>query len=141
MQRKDLASALNISPSMVSRLAQRGMPTDDVERARRWRKRHLDPGRIKGARFSADPAPVCPVAVDDDDLALDMVVAFECLALAAHHWGGGSYVEALAHLFPVMSLEQQRRALESEEVHPDLWGPIDSAIERSFRRHLDGGAL
>jgi len=128
MQRKDLASALNISPSMVSRLAQRGMPTDDIERARRWRKRHLHPGRIKGARFSADPAPACPVALDDDDLALDMVVAFECLAVAAHLRGGGSYVAAMAHLFPIMSDEQQQRALASSEVHPDLWRAVDDEI-------------
>jgi hypothetical protein len=30
------------------------MPTDDLERAKRWRRRHLEPGRIKGQKF--DPA-------------------------------------------------------------------------------------
>lgn len=53
MKKKDLAHALGISASMVSRLSRRGMPTDCVERAKRWRKRHIEPGRIKGVRFDA----------------------------------------------------------------------------------------
>lgn len=51
MLMKDLAEQLGISGSMVSRLAKRGMPTDSLERAQRWRKRHLEPGRVKGQRF------------------------------------------------------------------------------------------
>ena len=51
MQQNELAKLLDISTAMVSRLAKRGMPTDTVERAERWRKRHLEPGRIKGSRF------------------------------------------------------------------------------------------
>lgn len=43
----ELADALGISPSMVSRLAKRGMPTDDVVKAQRWRKRHLETSRMK----------------------------------------------------------------------------------------------
>lgn len=54
MLKKELASALGISPAMVSKLVARGMPADTIERAQRWRKRHLEPGRIKGNRF--DPA-------------------------------------------------------------------------------------
>ena len=70
MLKKDLAEQLGISGAMVSRLAKRGMPTDSLERAQRWRRRHLEPGRIKGVRFdpsqsstpppkqaSANPAP------------------------------------------------------------------------------------
>lgn len=53
MLMKDLAEQLGISGSMVSRLAKRGMPTDSLERAQRWRKRHLEPGRVKGQRFEA----------------------------------------------------------------------------------------
>lgn len=49
MLQKELATALNISPAMVSKLAKRGMPTDTPERAQRWRKRHLEPGRVKAA--------------------------------------------------------------------------------------------
>jgi hypothetical protein len=51
MQQNELAKLLGISPAMVSRLAKRGMPTDTLERAERWRKRHLEPGRVKGSRF------------------------------------------------------------------------------------------
>jgi hypothetical protein len=61
MQQNELAQLLNISPAMVSRLAKRGMPTDDLLRAQRWRKRHLDPGRIKGSRFNPNQ-PTKPTA-------------------------------------------------------------------------------
>jgi len=55
MQQKELAALLNISPAMVSRLAKRGMPTDTLERAERWRRRHLEPGRVKGNRADFNP--------------------------------------------------------------------------------------
>jgi hypothetical protein len=65
MQQNELAKVLGISPAMVSRLKKQGMPTDDPARAQRWRKRHLEPGRIKGSRFdpnqkaqSTAPPPV-----------------------------------------------------------------------------------
>lgn len=64
MQQNELAKLLDISTAMVSRLAKRGMPTDTLERAQRWRKRHLEPGRVKGTRF--DPkrktTPTAPAA-------------------------------------------------------------------------------
>ncbi|MCU0950033.1 MAG: hypothetical protein MUC68_02970 [Burkholderiaceae bacterium] len=50
MTGKELALALGISPQMVSKLKARGMPTDSVERATRWRRRHLEPGRMRGMR-------------------------------------------------------------------------------------------
>lgn len=51
MQQKELAKLLGISPGMVSRHARKGMPTDTLDRAKKWRKRHLEPGRIKGSRY------------------------------------------------------------------------------------------
>ena len=67
MQQKELAKLLDISPAMVSRLAKRGMPTDDPERDQRWRKRHLEPARVKGVRADtikprqqAAPTPATP---------------------------------------------------------------------------------
>ena len=58
MLRKDIAAELGISPSMVTRLAKRGMPTSDANSARRWRDRHLDPARVKGLRMQPQrPAP------------------------------------------------------------------------------------
>jgi hypothetical protein len=68
MQQNELAKLLDISTAMVSRLAKRGMPTDTLERAQRWRKRHLEPGRVKGARLDPQrktkapaPTPTTPV--------------------------------------------------------------------------------
>jgi hypothetical protein len=138
MQRNELAALLDISPSMVSRLAKRGMPTDDLERARRWRKRHLHPGRVKGARFAPDRIPVSSVDVDPADRELDMVDAFECLAVAARIRGGGEYVAALAHLFLLMSDAHRLRAEESSEVHPDLWPLIEKRLDEFFSTPFEG---
>jgi len=64
MQQKELASLLDISPAMVSRLAKRGMPTDTLERADRWRRRHLEPSRIKGTRIdTVKAAPGKPASL------------------------------------------------------------------------------
>lgn len=75
MEKQELARLLGISPSMVSRLAKRGMPIDSVERAARWRRRHLEPGRVKGMRAGthssthaeAPPAPPAPVPATAPD--------------------------------------------------------------------------
>ena len=57
MQQKELAALLGVSPAIVSRHVKKGMPTDTLERAKKWRKRHLEPGRIKGTRFTPNPTP------------------------------------------------------------------------------------
>lgn len=51
MNRKELALQLGISGAMVTKLAKRGMPTEDAEKARRWRKRNLQTLRTKGVRI------------------------------------------------------------------------------------------
>ena len=50
MLKKDLAAALGISASMVSRLTRQGMPTDSAAAAQAWRAAHLDPARVVRAR-------------------------------------------------------------------------------------------
>lgn len=50
MTGRELAAALGISEQMVSRLRKRGMPTDSIERAERWRRRHLEWARMKQNR-------------------------------------------------------------------------------------------
>lgn len=60
MKQKELAILLDITPAMVSRLAKRGMPVDCPERAKRWRRRHLEPGRVKGVRYERSKANVRP---------------------------------------------------------------------------------
>lgn len=66
MQQKELAALLGVSPAMVSRHAKKGMPTDTLERAEKWRRRHLEPGRIKAVRCESGstrkPAPARPAA-------------------------------------------------------------------------------
>lgn len=77
MQQNELANLLGVSSAMVSKLKKQGMPVDDLDRAKRWRKRHLEPGRIKGSRFDptkpvraminkpAAPTPVAAVLPDE----------------------------------------------------------------------------
>ena len=64
MQQNELATLLGISPAMVSRLKKQGMPIANLDRAQRWRKRHLEPSRIKGSRFDpmqiAKPPKITP---------------------------------------------------------------------------------
>jgi phage terminase Nu1 subunit (DNA packaging protein) len=60
MMKKELAAALGISAAMVTKLARRGMPTDTPERAERWRRRHLEPGRVKGVRADTRPGGPAP---------------------------------------------------------------------------------
>ena len=76
----ELAAALGITPPAVTALKKRGMPTDSVERAQRWRNRHLQTGRMKGVRRIDKPAagpqaaapslpsPTMAASVDDLDL-------------------------------------------------------------------------
>lgn len=76
MTQAELAQALGISQAAVSKLARRGMPTDSVERASRWRRRHLQTGRMKGIRAdtighnSKPDAPPKPAATAPEDLDL-----------------------------------------------------------------------
>jgi hypothetical protein len=84
MLQKDLAIALDISPSMVSKLAKKGMPTDSVERARRWRDRHLEPFRRKEHRADAPRALAVAAAVPADAELLARAQRFMDVASIAH---------------------------------------------------------
>lgn len=55
MLKKDLAAALGISASMVSRLTKQGMPTDSAAAAQAWRAAHLDPARVVRAQGQPNP--------------------------------------------------------------------------------------
>jgi hypothetical protein len=56
-----LAKELGISKGQASKCAKRGMPCDDVEAARRWRRRNLEPMMVashqarKGKPYSTRP--------------------------------------------------------------------------------------
>lgn len=87
MQQNELAKLLGISAAMVSRLAKRGMPTGTLERAQRWRKRHLEPGRIKGTRFdptqaTKSAAPTVPAAAAG---LADLLADVEAAGLELHN--------------------------------------------------------
>ena len=66
MTGKQMAAALGLAESMVSRLRQRGMPLDTLENAVLWRSINLDPARTKGQRMDTPAqgqlAPAAPGA-------------------------------------------------------------------------------
>lgn len=96
MTKKELAALLGISGSMVTRLAKHGMPTDSLERAQRWRKRHLEPSRVKGVRHdsnyrpSPQAQPVRPAPVIDH-----LTPAAGLLNVAAMALSAGTCIAAL----------------------------------------------
>jgi hypothetical protein len=88
MKQYELAGLLDITPAMVSKLAKRGMPTDSVERAARWRKRHLEPGRVKGSKYGTEASPEAPAARPLPGAAVPLLleaVAALDVALTADH--------------------------------------------------------
>ena len=102
MLKKELAAALGISPAMVTKLAKRGMPTDSLERAQRWRRRHLEPGRVKGVR--RERHAVDPVTHAN-------ALAELCLADPERH---------LPELRRALGLVPQERSTELL-IYPEVW--------------------
>jgi hypothetical protein len=58
LSQRKLARALGISPAMVTKHKQIGMPTHSIGAACEWRRRNLDPGLVKNARQPIYCAPV-----------------------------------------------------------------------------------
>jgi hypothetical protein len=94
---------------MVSKLAKRGMPVDDLERAQRWRRRNLDPGRLKENRTPGAMPPPVPLhhaqalalasTTHEADPLQRVDAAFEAASWAL---GGPSFDEAAALLRQAM---------------------------------------
>lgn len=106
MKQNELAGLLGISSAMVSKLVKRGMPTDSLERASRWRKRHLEPGRVKGSKYGTEAKPEAPAARPHPGAAVALLleaVAALNVALTADH------EEPLEGL--VMDVREQLRAV------------------------------
>ena len=81
---KELAALLGISGAAVSKLVKRGMPTDSLERAKRWRKRHLEPGRIKGGKFDPNaPHLVAAATAEAERLASVVLQSLDGMGSAA----------------------------------------------------------
>ena len=96
MLKKELAEALGISGAMVSKLAKRGMPTDSLERAQRWRRRHLEPGRVKGQRMGTTAPPeATPRTTTPPAPGSEVTRANHLTEVAAHILDGGGDIAAL----------------------------------------------
>lgn len=97
MTKKELAMLLGISGSMVSKLAKAGMPTDTLERAQKWRKRHLEPSRMKGTRFN--PKEIRPALLRSRPAALQpaqiVANAIALLNIAAVANEAGQSIESM----------------------------------------------
>lgn len=66
---KDLAEALGISPAMVTKLKQAGMPINSIAAAKRWRDANLRHSLRKESRgWGNDPGQL-PAADDDENFA------------------------------------------------------------------------
>lgn len=117
MLKKELAQHLGVSESMVSRHAKQGMPTDSVERAQRWRKRHLEPGRVKGSRYDSKAKPA--------EKAAKMPDIAQCVALLGEALQAGP----VPHDAPLLlntrhalrTLPDWRAAAESVEMPVRVW--------------------
>lgn len=146
MKQKELAQALGLSTSSVSKMAKRGMPTDSLERAQRWRKRHLEPSRVKGSRFdpkapAAKPAPVSPATLYATPSASE-VKYLELLARAAD----ADLAHEAPKLIDLEPLREYLRAWPSSAPVPRLsvrtWiALVDHAmaLDAAVRHHPDQG--
>lgn len=124
MLKKELAQLLGVSESMVSRHSKQGMPTDSVERAQRWRKRHLEPGRVKGIRYDSNAKPAEKAATRSD--------LGQCVALLDEALKAGP----VPHDSPILlntrhalrTLPDWRAAAESSEMPVRVWVRLIAAV-------------
>jgi len=95
------------------------MPIDTVERAQKWRKRHLEAGRVKGTRF--DPSPAKPVSLPRAVLCIP-VADIEALGvlLDGAETSGNAYSVAI-HVFQVRNLLRKTPAGASPRLTLRVW--------------------
>lgn len=116
MTRAELAAALDISRAMVSKLERRGMPVDSLEAALRWRRRHLEPSRVKGTRADTRAAPAAVAVAAADAVALRLVAALADRFHAAPDAIRPALQAALADVPP--------RARSRVRLPMDVWGDL-----------------
>ena len=122
MQQNQLAKLLGITPAMVSRLKKRGMPTDTLERAERWRKRHLEPGRVKGSRFDPNQVTRPPATIKLAPLA-DAVAEVEAAGLeleSALNDGDQAWTELIVQQVRESLRKMRLEADPNDEAEPRL---------------------
>lgn len=135
MNRKELALELGISGAMVTKLAKRGMPTEDLEKARRWRKRNLQTLRTKGVRIDTwtggqdaignVSTPRTPSAAQIHQSALARV---RDLGLVAHDALAGGSFEIIA---PMLRQALQAVPLEDRQyvaMSLEVWDALTASI-------------
>lgn len=126
MLKKELAQLLGVSESLVSRHAKRGMPTDSLERAQRWRKRHLEPGRVKGSRYDPKAMAKAPApAVKAPDLG-------ECIEQLNKALQAGPVPHDAPALHntrtALRTMPDWRGAAETLEMPVRVWGRLIAAV-------------
>jgi hypothetical protein len=120
----ELAQQLGISGALVSKLRKRGMPVDDVEAARQWRRRNVAPY----AKCPAPPpAPVGRKAAAGPAKQQPLAELLSAQALA----DPADVIEALVAEF----------ALIPHELLPALLVSLDAAVHRALERGRDPAFL
>lgn len=115
--RTHLAELLGIAKSSVTEQAARGMPTDSLEAAQAWRRRNIDPARMKGNRLDAyyqSPRRASPPPLDW------FALAANSLELAALALEAGQSIEAL--------IPNLRAALRNVPEHERAALPLPVAV-------------
>ncbi len=124
MLKKELAQLLGVSESMVSRHAKQGMPTDSVERAKRWRKRHLEPGRVKGSRYDSKAKPA-EQAASQSDLGQCVALLDEALKAGPVPWNA---LELLDTRIALCTLPDWRTSAETLKMPVRVWVRLIAAV-------------
>lgn len=141
MTGRELARALGISETMVSKLRRRGMPTDSAERAARWRRRHLEPARMKGTRADTLPGPAIgrPPARSREPAAELALLILAGLAAATRDGAklGPEHLAAVEHLAGLAAAdarlhEAMRAALRAvpDHLRPEMVARLPDALVR-----------
>lgn len=97
MNKSELASGLGISKQMVHRLINRGMPTDSVEAAIKWREKNLEPTQTKNFRIDGNRG-IKRDEVNITDKELDSLSDYEALT--------NPIVKVLTDVIPVLWFQQ-----------------------------------
>lgn len=114
-----LAELLGISKGAASRLAARGMPTDSLEAAQAWRKTHLNPSRVKGARFDAYRKPHQPAPRAHQDA--NLVHASALMTLASDTLDGGKTIDALVPTLRAAMAAVPRHERDAMGISMPVW--------------------
>lgn len=116
MRKKDLAQGLNLSLTMVDRLLRRGMPSDSIEGAKRWRAKNLMSTKTKQHRADGNSGvgeprqsrhqrrrPPAREAVATHESARREVAMFLAAAYFTAEFGSERFGPLLMHLAGAMS--------------------------------------